>query len=215
MRSNGFVTEDAPHTRIPGVWSKLHQLYDLRALDEREIAHTFQDQGDPLDPEEAYNIPEFELPEEDFGELMWQKRFHGPESLASSSPPFIPVEEDKALYQPHIGLLRDLPEGSKWQKEKSASVATPTPKTAKNTRATRATAKAKKSAKGEATARNSKAQSAVSESGEEDEDEEEEEEEEEESDESEEETAPSTRRTNRSDGRASRAKPAPKRTRKR
>lgn len=30
---------DVPHTRIPGIWRKLGELYDLEALDEREHAH--------------------------------------------------------------------------------------------------------------------------------------------------------------------------------
>lgn len=212
MRSHGFATDDAPHTRIPGVWRKLDQLFDLRALDEREVAYAFQDHPDPLDPEEAHNIPEFELPEEDFGQLMWDRRFHGPDSDVSSSPPFMSVEEDKALYQPGIGLLRDLPEGSRSQKAESVSGATPTPKNAKGTRASRAASKSGKAAKPGQSTRSSKAQPAASESAEEEEDEEEDEEEEETA-ESEADTAPSTRRTNRSGG--GRAKPAPKRTRKR
>ncbi|KAF2010392.1 CT20-domain-containing protein [Aaosphaeria arxii CBS 175.79] len=216
MRSHGFASEDAPHTRIPGVWRKLYQLYDLRALDERENSYEFSDQPDPADPDEAYDLPEFELPEEDFGEIMWQKRFHGPESEAASSPPFMPVEDDKALYQPGIGLLHDLPENEKSQslKAESLSGATPAPKNPKNTRASRSAAKGKATRSGQS-AKNNKAQTVESESAEEEQEEEEEEEEEEESSEESatEETAPSTRRTNRSAAKA--AKPAPKRTRKR
>ncbi|KAF2683944.1 CT20-domain-containing protein [Lentithecium fluviatile CBS 122367] len=208
MRSHGFASDDAPHTRIPGIWRKLHHLYDLRALDERENAYAFSEEPDPTDPAEAAAMPEFELPEDDFGELMWQRRFHGPESLAASSPPLMPTEDDKALYQPGLGLLKDLPHGLRSQKAESVPDATPTPKNQKATRASRAAAKGSKGAKGQA-AKNNKAQSAVSESAE---DEDEEDEEQESSAESEEDTAPSTRRTNRS---AAKARPAPKRTRKR
>ena len=213
MRSHGYVDDNAPHTRIRGLWRKLDTLYDLHALDERENAYAFHDQPEPTDPDEAFGIPEFELPEEEYGELMWQRRFHGPDSEASSSPPFIPAEEDRALYQPNIGLLRDLPGGPRSQKAESVSGATPTPRTGKNTRASRAAAKSGKGAKAVSNAKNSKTRSAVSESAEEeDEDDEEESEEDEESAESEADTAPSTRRSNRS---AKQAKPAPKRTRKR
>jgi MRG-binding protein len=213
MRSLGYATDDAQHTRIPGVWRKLHQLYDLHALDERENSYAFHDLPDPLDPDDAHQIPEFELPEEEFGELMWQRRYRRPGSEPSSSPPFYPIEEDKALYQPGLGLLRELPEGAKPYRAGSTSVATPTPKGNRNTRASRAATKAKGKKGGQA--KNIKAQSAVSESAGEDEEvdgDEDEDQDEEESAESQVETAPSTRRTNRSGGRA---KPAPKRTRKR
>ncbi|KAF2658173.1 CT20-domain-containing protein [Lophiostoma macrostomum CBS 122681] len=205
MRSHGFVTEHAEHTRVSGVWDKLNQLYDLKALDDRENAYAFADQPDPWDQEEAFNIPEFELPEDDFGELMWLRRFRGPNAEPSSSPPLMPVEDDRALYQPGIGLLRGLPEGAKSQKAESA---TPTPKPAKSTRATRATAtKSGKGTKAGQTTKGSKAQSAVSESADDD-DEEEDEDEDEESAESEVETAPSTRRTNRTNTQKKKPEPA-------
>lgn len=209
MHSHGYVTDHAPHTRISGIWRKLDQLYDLRALDERENAYSFSELADPTDPSEAYSIPEFELPEEDYGELMWQKRFRDPNSEASSSPPFIPVDEDKALYSPGIGLLRDLRDNVRSQKAESVSRATPTPKNQKATRASRSAAKGK-AVKASQNAKATKPQAPESESAEEeaDDDEEEEEEDEESSSESAEEPAPSTRRTNRSTGRA---KPVPKR----
>ncbi|KAH7084279.1 chromatin modification-related protein EAF7-domain-containing protein [Paraphoma chrysanthemicola] len=208
MRSHGFATEDAPHTRIPGIWKKLDQLYALEALDERENQYAFSEDPDPLDRNDASSMPEFELPEDDFGELMWHKRFHREDSAAASSPAMIPTDDDKALYQPGLGLLKDLPGSARSQKAETPADATPTPRNAKSTRASRAQAKSAKGAKaGASAAKASKAQSAASESAEE---EEEEEEEEESSAESEEESAPTTRRTNRA-----RARPAPKRTRKR
>lgn len=199
MRSLGYAPDDAPHTRIPGIWRKLQQLYDLPALDERENRYAFQDDPDPYDPEEAYQLPEFKLPEDEYGELQYLKKFHGPASEAASSPGPIPVEEDKAMYAPGLGLLYDLPEDAK-------PLRAAMPVTQKTTKTTRASRSAAKSGKGGRAAKSEKAQT---ESAEEEEDEDEEDEEE--SSESEEETAPSTRRTNRSSGR----KPAPKRTRKR
>ena len=210
MRSHGFVTEETPHTRIPGIWRKLNQLYDVQALDDREIAYAFHNEPDPLDPEEAVNIPDFELPEEEYGDLIWQKRFHGPDSEASSSPPLMPTEDDKLMFQPGLGLLKDLPEGARSHKTESVVDATPPSKNAKNTRASRAAAKSGKATKAGKNDKNSKAQSVEEESAEEEESEAEENKSSAES--SEEVTAPSTRRTNRNTGAT---KPPPKRTRKR
>ncbi|KAF2742113.1 CT20-domain-containing protein [Sporormia fimetaria CBS 119925] len=214
MRSLGYATDEASHTRIPGVWRKLGQLYDLHALDERENTYAFSDQPDPLDPEEAYEIPDFELPEDDFGELMWHQRFRSPGSESASSPPLIPVEDEKALYHPGFGLLHDLPEETKLERQRTASIAsttTPAPKSTKSTRASRTATKAAGKGAKAAQAAKAKAQAAVSDSEEERADEDEDEDDEDAA-ESEVETAPTTRRTNRS---STRAKAAPKRTRKR
>ena len=206
MRSHGFAGDDAPHTRIPGVWKKLSTLYDLDALDTRENEFAFAEAPDPTDPIEAVKIPDFELPEADFGELMWRQRFHR-DASAESSPPMTPVDEYKNLYAPGIGLLKDLPDGIHSQKAESVAEATPTPKNGKGIRAGR-TAKGGKGTKaGANAAKNSKAQSTVSESAEE---EDEDDDDEDSSTESAEDSAPTTRRTNRA-----KPKPAPKRTRKR
>jgi MRG-binding protein len=210
MRSHGFATEDAPHTRIPGIWKKLNQLYELDALDERENQYAFSDEPEATDPDEAPNMPDFELPEDEFGELMWNKRFHREDSAAASSPAVMSIEDDKTMYHPGVGLLKDWPGSARSQKAETPAEATPTPKTARSSRATAKSAKGTKGAKpGTNTPRNSKAPTA-SESAEEEEADDDEEEES--SAESEEDSAPTTRRTNR--GRAAQ-KPQPKRTRKR
>jgi MRG-binding protein len=212
MRSHGFATGDAPHTRIPGIWKKLNQLYELDALDERENQYAFSDEPEATDPDEAPNMPDFELPEDEFGELMWSKRFHREDSAAASSPASMSIEDDKHMYHPGVGLLKDRPGSARSQKAETPAEATPTPKTVKSARSSRATAKSAKGTKGAKagtnTPRNSKAPTA-SESAEEEEDDNNEEES---SAESEEDSAPTTRRTNR--GRAA-PKPQPKRTRKR
>ncbi|KAF1968504.1 CT20-domain-containing protein [Bimuria novae-zelandiae CBS 107.79] len=207
MRSHGFATDDAPHTRIPGIWSKVASLYDLRALDEREDAYAFSEEPNPLDPDEAATIPDFELPEDEFGEMIWQQRFHRPESEPSSSPPTIPFDDEKLPYVPDMGMLNDLPDGIRSQQAESVAETTPTPKKGKNTRANKGAAKSGKAGKGQA-AKNSKTQSAVSDTAEE----EDEDDDEAESSEESEDTAPITRRTNRS---KSKPQPPPKRTRKR
>jgi MRG-binding protein len=208
MRSHGFATDDAPHTRIAGIWKKLHQLYELEALDVRENEYAFSEDPDPEDRDDASNMPEFELPEDEFGDLMWRKRFHREESAAASSPAMMSVEDDRALYHPGIGLLKDRPGSVRSHKAETPAEATPTPKNTKSTRTSRAAAKSGKGTKaGASAAKTSKAQSTVSKSSEEDEGEDEEEES---SVESEEDSAPTTRRTNRG-----RTKQPPKRTRKR
>ncbi|KAL5410420.1 hypothetical protein PMIN03_005439 [Paraphaeosphaeria minitans] len=211
LRSHGFAADDAPHTRIPAIWSKVASLYDLRALDEREDAYTFSDDPDPLDPDEAPAIPDFELPEDEFGDMIWERRFHGSDSEASSSPPMLATDDEKLLYVPDMGLLKDQPDGILSQLTESAAEATSTSKRGKSTRATKGATKSAKAGRGQAV-QNAKAQSAVSDSAAEEEDEDEDEDEDESSSESEEDTAPSTRRTNRNKGKA---QPAPKRTRKR
>ncbi|KAJ4363821.1 hypothetical protein N0V95_000889 [Ascochyta clinopodiicola] len=207
MTSHGFATEKAPHTRIPGIWKKLDQLYDLETLDARENEFAFSEDPDSTSREESEIIPDFELPEDEFGVMMWQSRFRDGDSSETSSPPMMPVEDEKALYMPGLGLLKNLPDGVHSHMAESVADATPPPK--KSTRASRSTVKTGKGAKaGAAAAKTTKAQSAVSDSEEE---ENEEDDDEESSSESEEEdSAPTTRRTNRT-----KAKPAPKRTRKR
>ncbi|KAF3039875.1 hypothetical protein E8E12_002277 [Didymella heteroderae] len=209
MTSHGFATERVPHTRIPGIWKKLDQLYDLETLDAREdefaLNAAVERGGDAT--------PEFELPEDEFGELMWQSRFRDAESSEASSPPIMPIEDEKALYVPGMGLLSDLPDGVRSHREESVAESTPPPK--KSTRASRSAGRNGKGAKAGATAKNSKAQSTVSDSEEEDEENEDDDQDESssesEDEEEEEDSAPTTRRTNR-------AKPkpaAPRRTRKR
>ncbi|KAF1832038.1 CT20-domain-containing protein [Decorospora gaudefroyi] len=205
MHSHGFASDDAPHTRIPGIWKKLGQWYDLDALDTRENEFAFSDEPDPAAPDEALHIPDFELPEDVFGELMWNKRFHRETSAAASSPPMVPIQEYRDLYAPGMGLLKDFRDSVPSQKAESVTEATPTPKNARGTTRTGRTAKAGKGSK--AAAKNTKAQSTVSESAEE---EDQEDDQEESSVQSEQDNAPTTRRTNRA-----KPKPAPKRTRKR
>ena len=210
MTSHGFATEKAPHTRIPGIWKKLDQLYDLETLDARENEFAFSEDPDPTNPKDANALPGFELPEDEFGELMWQSRFRDSESSEASSLPMVPIEDEKALYMPGLGLLKDLPDGVHSHRAESVAESTPPPK--KSTRASRSAVKNGKGAKvGAAAAKNSKAQSTVSDSEEEEENEEDDDDESSSgSEEEEEDSAPTTRRTNRA-----KAKPAPRRTRKR
>lgn len=209
MTSHGFATEKAPHTRIPGIWKKLDQLYDLETLDARENEFAFSDQPDPVERAQAEDLPDFELPEDEFGEMLWQSRFRDSESSEASSPPLIPVADEKALYTPGFGLLKDMPDGVRSHKAESVAEATPPSK--KSTRASRSAVKTGKGAKaGASTAKNSKAQSTVSDSEEEENEEDNDDDSSSGSSSEEEDNAPTTRRTIRT-----KAKPAPRRTRKR
>ena len=212
MTSHGFATEKAPHTRIPGIWKKLHTLYDLDVLDARENDFLFADEPDPLDPAEADAIPEFALPEDDFGELMWRARFRDDDDTAdevASSPPVVPIQDNRNLYVPGLSLphprsdvhsqsrntrLHPSTAATSQRASSAADAATPTPRT-KTTRASRATATATAMATAKsARSKGRKAQDTVSE------DEDEDDESDEEEDESEEDSAPTTRRTARGRG---------------
>lgn len=74
LRNNGH---DEKHTHTPGIWEKLRSLYNMDMIDEREK---------PFDDEEGMGpFIDFELPEEEFGELMFLRGQRGP-SEAQSSP---------------------------------------------------------------------------------------------------------------------------------
>lgn len=86
LLSNGYIHPGAPHTRIPQIWAKLRTLYDLDALDERENANAMpwsptpdDEEADELGGEENEDDGEgdedFDLPEEEFGDLKWRQRF--------------------------------------------------------------------------------------------------------------------------------------------
>ncbi|EOD50490.1 putative ct20 family protein [Neofusicoccum parvum UCRNP2] len=121
----------APHTRIPGIWKKLGELYDLDALDERENAHalagwpdvadrvfiaaavapvkaqnkkngggagdedvemedaaaaaaTAADDNDADDDDAGDEGPWFELPEDEFAQMMWDRRIAPPPGQAGA-----------------------------------------------------------------------------------------------------------------------------------
>lgn len=99
MKSQGYAPSNAEHTRIPGIWKKLGTLYNLPALDERVrrsqasiliednnmllslTKNTWLLQEDSLltdpsdDPEASKELYcPFELPEDEYGELMFERR---------------------------------------------------------------------------------------------------------------------------------------------
>ena len=66
----------APHTRIPGIWTKLRELYDLGALDEREDAFPLSPvsgEAPPTDPFTEEPFTEFTLPYLDYGTITLER----------------------------------------------------------------------------------------------------------------------------------------------
>ena len=66
----------APHTRIPGIWTKLGQLYDLRTLDEREDAFPLSPVSGEAPPTDTFTeepFTEFTLPYSEYGPTMLER----------------------------------------------------------------------------------------------------------------------------------------------
>ncbi|KAK4193928.1 putative chromatin modification-related protein EAF7 [Podospora australis] len=80
LRNHGFDPDRLPHTRIPGIWAKLRELFNIDAIDERENS---------MDPPEEKGQPrrykDFDLPYEDFGDLI-EARARADPSEAPTSP---------------------------------------------------------------------------------------------------------------------------------
>ncbi|EXJ63964.1 hypothetical protein A1O7_00299 [Cladophialophora yegresii CBS 114405] len=96
LLSTGLIAPEDTHTSTAGIWRKLHMLYDLDRLDEREDSIVGDAAGmgststststSKSEPDDYWR--EFELPRADFEELMWQKRFapEGASAVGSSRP---------------------------------------------------------------------------------------------------------------------------------
>ncbi|KAL2200402.1 chromatin modification-related protein EAF7-domain-containing protein [Corynascus similis CBS 632.67] len=80
LRNHGFDPDTWPHTRIPGIWAKLEEFYNLEAIDERE------NNMDPPDEEgQPRRYHDFRLPWDEYGELMMERARADP-SEAPTSP---------------------------------------------------------------------------------------------------------------------------------
>ncbi|KAH0415139.1 hypothetical protein KCU90_g14975, partial [Aureobasidium melanogenum] len=181
LLSNGYIHPKAPHTRIPGIWAKLHDLYDLEALDEREDANaapwsTSEDEdeeedekdelGDDEDEPEHTHDTEFELPDDDFGSLVWRARF--PDSEDEQSRESSPPSHEELVSRPDSPPVRFTPS---FEIPLSEAQQTPSTRTSK-----KATASAK--AKGKQAPPNPRRSSRVADSVDPDDDNDEDEEEE-------------------------------------
>ena len=103
LRNHGYTSPSDDHTRIPHIWAKLKTLYNLEALDERVCYFSlcalknfancsskenfFDDQKPKNDDSKNEPFCPFTLPDDEFGEMMFAKRFK-PEG--SSSPLLLP-----------------------------------------------------------------------------------------------------------------------------
>ena len=86
LLTTGLINPDETHTSFAGIWRKLGTLYDLEKLDEREDSIITDGSSSKGDADEYWC--EFELPRDEFEELMWQKRFapEGESGIGSSRP---------------------------------------------------------------------------------------------------------------------------------
>ncbi|KAF2967332.1 hypothetical protein GQX73_g6276 [Xylaria multiplex] len=72
LRNHGFDPDVETHTRIPGIWTKLRQFFDMEMIDERDNSFDYvRSLGGDEAPEEIYN--DFDLPPTDFHDLMWAR----------------------------------------------------------------------------------------------------------------------------------------------
>ncbi|KAI1107035.1 chromatin modification-related protein EAF7-domain-containing protein [Jackrogersella minutella] len=79
LRNHGFDPDVETHTRIPYIWDKLRLFYNMEAIDERDNSFDYvKGEGDGQDeePESKYN--DFELPSNEFHDLMWARAAAGP-----------------------------------------------------------------------------------------------------------------------------------------
>ncbi|KAF2762387.1 hypothetical protein EJ05DRAFT_473302 [Pseudovirgaria hyperparasitica] len=176
LRSHGYTGSASSHTRIPGIWRKLNALYDLETLDDRENGHNFAEDPDPEDADDEDQMPSFELPDDEFGDLMWARRFPPSDAERSSSPELPELQFGRDDARPI-----SLGQGSVGSDEKEEEVEVQSSPPAKKGRAAKLSGRGVKG-KAASAGRNSKAQSAVSDSvGDDEEDGEDEDEAEEES----------------------------------
>lgn len=113
--SQNHIHPKAQHTTITGIWTKLHTLYDLPSLDEREDARQLspisgEAQDSDNDEEDVYSLAEnkihneiFALPEEDYGDMMWKRR------LPSSKEQRGREKSESPAELPEINLAKEAP----------------------------------------------------------------------------------------------------------
>lgn len=92
LRNHGFDPDVETHTRIPHIWAKLRLFYNMDAIDERDSAFDYYAPGsgnhdgaaaEEEPPENKYKY--FELPPNEFHDLMWARAAAGPGE--ESAPP--------------------------------------------------------------------------------------------------------------------------------
>lgn len=87
LRNHGFDPERLPHTRIPGIWRKLSEFYNLEAVDERENS-----MDPPEEPGQKRRYLDFDLRFPEFGELILERARADPSEAPSSPPQWDPED---------------------------------------------------------------------------------------------------------------------------
>ncbi|KAK1829157.1 hypothetical protein QBC39DRAFT_263695 [Podospora conica] len=125
LRNHGFPPETCPHTRLPGIWAKLRQYYDLDALDERENS---------LDPPDEPGKPrrylDFRLPYDEYGDIMLG-RAKADTSEAATSParwdPDAPAATGDAKKRKRVSEAVSRTRGSTVEDTEAEASAAPSP----------------------------------------------------------------------------------------
>jgi len=76
MITQGVINTDQEHTKLPGIWTKLGSLYNLPILDDREDSIMNDVPADDVDGAIIELYSPFNLPEEEYGDLMFAKRIN-------------------------------------------------------------------------------------------------------------------------------------------
>ncbi|KAI1491528.1 chromatin modification-related protein EAF7-domain-containing protein [Biscogniauxia mediterranea] len=80
LRNHGFDPDIETHTRMPGIWKQLRLFYNMDAIDEGD--NSFDYPGEVL--EDKYKP--FDLPANEFHDLMWVRAMAEPGEEAPSPP---------------------------------------------------------------------------------------------------------------------------------
>lgn len=185
LRSHGYDPAVYTHIRIPGIWNKLSEFFNMPVIDERENSMDYAE-----DPNYDDRFKPFDLPWEEYGEAIMQRAVADP-SEAPTSPAQIdksPISTKKRKRgEPAVGHPKtrsSTVEDSEAENDGDAEEIQPSP--------ARKSARSARSAKRAASKAKAKSPE-VEENAEDEEDEESEEEDEEESEEEEVPAAKSTR----------------------
>ena len=130
----------APHMRIPGIWTKLGQLYDLKTLDEREDAFPLSPisgEAPPTDPFTEEPFTEFTLPYSEYGPRMLERAVAKNDQEAQTKPK--KAKQNKSVRGRRQSTLEQSTGGEDLEEGEASSAAEPAVR--KRRRKTRASKK--------------------------------------------------------------------------
>ncbi|KAJ5832097.1 hypothetical protein N7474_000408 [Penicillium riverlandense] len=116
LKSQGYAPASAEHMRIAGIWKKLGTLYNLEELDEREDSLIMDTSEDGELSSDMY-CP-FELPDEEYGEMMFDRRLA---MESSTSPVSHPAESRRGSTVADTDEPRSSPAPSRGRKSNRPS----------------------------------------------------------------------------------------------